>query len=238
MSFKFIGKNTVHLFIGLFMLFSFTSVCYGETDYGKLLGVNDRGTLDNILDETKDVLEKNPQDLDSVIRRGIAYHNIAHSRVKGVAKEAVSYLKKAIKIYPDDALLLVLQGSCTTMIGRDSKAIGDKMRFVNEGTGIIDRAVSMAPDNVTVRMVRANNSSGLPNLFKRKRFTKVDMLHIEEIIKKSPKDVNAELQAQVYYRLGKIYKREGDKTSAKSYFEKAAGVLPDSEWGEKARDEL
>ncbi len=238
MSFKFIGKNIVHLFTGLFFLLSLSSVSYGETDYGELLSVDDRGTLNAILEETEDVLEKNPQDLDSIIRRGIAYHNIAHARVKGVAKEAVSYLKKAIKLYPDDALLLVLQGSCTTMIGRDSEAIRDKMRYVNQGTALIDSAVRMAPDHVTVRMVRANNSSGLPNLFKRKRFTKEDLLHIEGIIKKSLKDVKPELQAQVYYKLGKIYKNEGDKTAAKSYYEKAAAVMPDSEWGKQARDEL
>ena len=58
------------------------------------------------------------------------------------------------------------------------------MRYVNEGTPLIDRAVNMAPDNVFVRMVRSDNSAGLPKMFGRNHFAKEDLLHIEGIIKR------------------------------------------------------
>jgi len=234
MAIKLLDKKTAYIIIGLFFLLNLPTVGYGETDFGILLGTDDKGELNRVIDETEKVLEKNPKDIDSITKRGIAYHNIAHSKVKGVAKTCVKYLKKDTKAYPDDALLLALLGSCTTMIGRDAKAIDKKMRSVNKGTGLIDRAIMMAPDHVLARMVRANNSSGIPKLFKRRKFTKIDLLHIDKVLKKSPEAINKATQAQVYYKLGKIFYSEGDKAMSQSYYKKAVAVSPDSIWAKRA----
>jgi tetratricopeptide (TPR) repeat protein len=67
---------------------------------------------------------------------------------------------------------------------------------------------------------------------------KKDFLYIEEIIKKSPKEVPVSAQAQVYYKLGMIYDSDGDDSAAESYFKKALEISPDSVWGNKARKEL
>jgi len=112
------------------------------------------------------------------------------------------------------------------------------MRYVNEGTPLIDRAVNKAPDNVYVRLIRSDNSGGLPKMFGRNHFTKEDLLHIEGIIKRAPKEVPGDFQAKVYYKLGNVFKSEKDSSTAKSYFKKAAELSPDSEWGKKAKAEL
>lgn len=235
---KIIGRKIVYLVSGLFFLFSLSTFSYGETDYGSILGTDDKGELKRILKEAEKVLENNPKDVDSITKRGIVYHNIAHSKEKGVAKTCVKYLKKDTKTYPEDPLLLALLGSCTTMMGRDASDIGNKMRYVNSGAGIIDRAIMKSPDHVLARMVRANNSTGIPRFFKRRKFTKIDLLHIEKIIKESPQKVTADLQAQVYYKLGKIYITEGNPALTESCFKKAVEVSPDSKWGKMARKGL
>ena len=67
------------------------------------------------------------------------------------------------------------------------------------------------------------------------KYAKDDLLHIEGIIKKAPKEVPLDLQAEVYYKLGRFFKSENDSSTAKSYFKKAAEVFPDSEWGRRQK---
>ncbi len=124
------------------------------------------------------------------------------------------------------------------MKGRDAKEIDRKMRFVNRGAGMIDKAIMKEPDHVMVRMVRANNSSGLPKFFKRRKYTKIDLLHIEKVITASPEALNKAGQAQVYFKLGKIFYSEGDKALSQSYYKKAVEASPDSIWGKRAQKRI
>lgn len=230
-------KNPVCITV-LFFILALPSFVLGETDFAAVLDSDDRSYLDSILEETKGILDKAPNDIESITKRGIAFHNIAHSKVKGVAKECTSFLKKASKKHPDDVLILALLGSCITMKGRDAKEIDKKMRFVNKGAGIIDKAVMKEPDHVIVRMVRGRNSTGLPKLFKRRKFTKIDFLHIDKIVSKSPDALNVATQAQVYYKLGKIFSSEGDKALSQSYYKKTVAVSPDSIWAKRANKRI
>ena len=234
-----VGRIIVFLLIILLYVFSLFSLSYGQNvDVGKLLGIHDKGELIKITQEAEKNLKKNSKDKNTLLTLGMAYHSLADMKVKEAPSKCIEYLKPANKLYPEDALILAVLGSCITMVGRDSSSISDKMRYVNEGTPLIDKAVNMAPDDVFVRMVRAGDSAGLPKLFGRTKYVKEDLLYVEGIIKKSSKEVPLDLQAEVYYKLGKVFKSEANDSSANSYFKKAVGVLPDSEWGKKAKSEL
>ena len=232
------GRKLLYLLLGLFYVVSLSSLSYGDTDLGSQLGVLNKGELNRIVGEAEKVLATNPKDRDSLVRLGIAYHNLANLGVKDVAAKGVDYLKQADKLYPDDPLILAVLGSVVTILGRETSNMVDKMRYVNEGTPLIDRAVNKAPDNVYIRLIRSDNSAGLPKMFGRNHFTKEDLLHIEGIIKRAPKEVPVDFQAKVYYKLGNVFKSEKDSSTAKSYFKKAAELSPDSEWGKKAKAEL
>lgn len=243
MSFNIVGstveRKVFYLLLGLFYLVNLSSLSYAENiDVGKLLGIRDKGELNKITGEAEKVYQKTPKDKNNLLTLGMAYHSLADMKVKGAPEKCIEYLKPANKLYPEDALILAVLGSCMTMVGRDSSNITDKMRYVNEGTPMIDKAVNMAPDNVFIRMVRAGDSAGLPKLFGRMKYVKNDLLHIEGVIKKSPKEVPVDLQAEVYYKLGRLFIFDGDGSSAKSYFKKAVEVCPDSEWGKMAKKEL
>jgi tetratricopeptide (TPR) repeat protein len=235
---KRIRRNIISLLSGLFMIVTFSPSSYGDTDPGSLLGLRVKGDLYKVIGEAEKVLEKNPKDKDSFIKLGIAYHNLANMEVKDAAPKGVEYLKQGNKLYPDDALILAVLGSCITIVGRNASNIVEKMRYVNEGTPLIDKAVNVAPDNIFVRMVRSDNSAGIPKMFGRTHFAKEDLLHIEGIIKRSPKEVSLDMQTEVYYKLGNIFKSEKDESKAKSYFKRAAELSPDSEWGKRAKREL
>jgi tetratricopeptide (TPR) repeat protein len=234
-----IGRKILYLLMGLFYVVSLSSLSSGENiDVGRLLGIRDKGELNKLAGEAEKVFQKNPKDKNSLITLGIAYHNLAILEVKKASEKAEEYLNQMTKLYPEDALSLALLGSAISMVGRDSYNIVKKMGNVNKGAELLDKAVTMAPDNVLVRMVRANNSLDIPKTFGRQKIGKGDLLHIEGIINKSPKEVTIDVQTEVYYQLGNIFKSEKDVSTAKSYFKKAAEVFPDSEWGKKAKKEL
>ncbi len=233
-----IGRKIAYLLMGLCLAVSLSPLSYAEIDAGKLLRIFDKGELNKIADEAEKVYEKNPKDKDNLTRIGIAYHNLAILEVKGASGKAAKYLREGTKLYPEDALLLALLGSSTSMVGRDEWNIVTKKSKASEGYAILDKAVTMAPDNVFIRMIRANNSLAAPKSFGRQKIAKGDLLHIEGIINKAPKEVTAEIQTQVYYKLGTIFRSEKDESKAKSYFKKAAELAPDSEWGKKAKKEL
>ncbi len=233
-----IRRKTGYLLMGLFFAVISSSSSYGEIDGGRLLSIENKGELSKIADEAEKVYEKNPKDKDNLTKLGIAYHNLAILEVKGASGKAAKYLREANKLYPEDALLLALLGSSTSMVGRDEWNIVTKMGKANEGFGFLDKAVTMAPDNVFIRMIRANNSLQIPKSFGRQKIAKGDLLHVEGIINRAPKEVTVGLQTQVYYKLGNIFKSEKDSSTAKAYFKKAAELSPDSEWGKKAKKEL
>ncbi len=238
MSGKKMRRNIIGLLSGLSIVVILSPLSFGATDVGSLLGLRDKGELYRIASEAEKVLEKNPKDKDGLIRLGIAYHNLAIMEVKGASAKAFPYLKQADKLFPEDPLILAVLGSSITMVGRDASNIVDKMRIVNEGTPLIDKAVNKAPDNVFIRMIRSENSAGLPKMFSRNHFAKQDLLHIEGIIKRATKEVPVNIQTVTYYKLGIIFKSEKDSSTAKSYFKKAAELSPDSDWGKKAKAEL
>jgi len=232
-----IGRKGFSFLIGIFYLLSVSSLAFGD-DVGKLLGLRDKDQLNKIISEAEKVFAKDPKDKNNLLTLGMALHSLADMKVKGAPQKCVDFLKHANKEYPENGLIIAVMGSCLTMVGRDAPSIPDKMRYVNEGTPMIDKGVSMAPDDIYIRMVRAGDSAGLPKMFGRMKYVKEDFLHIEGIIKKTPKNVPLELQAEVYYKLGMVFKSEKDEASAKSYFKKAVEVVPDSEWGKKAKSEL
>jgi tetratricopeptide (TPR) repeat protein len=227
------------LVVGLFLLLILFSPAFGETDFGRILGIEDKGELNSMIDEAKKAIEKNPEDKDSLIKLGIAYHNLGDFGESTAPKESVKYLKRAKKLYPDDALIGAVLGSSTTMMGKYAKdKVTEGRKLVNKGGALLDRAVASAPDDALVRIIRANNSRGLPKLFGRRHYFKEDLLHVEKLIDKSPSAYNEDLKAQVYYRLGAAYNDEGDIASAKLYFKKAVEIAPNSLSGKKAQRTL
>jgi hypothetical protein len=107
MSGKKMRRTIIGLLSGLFMIGTFSSLGYGDTDPGSLLGLRDKGELYRIAGEAEKVYEKNPKDKDGLIRLGIAYHSLAIMEVKGASAKAFEYLKRANKLLPEDPLLLL-----------------------------------------------------------------------------------------------------------------------------------
>jgi tetratricopeptide (TPR) repeat protein len=233
------GRKIVSFVLGMLSIFVISTVVYGKTDFSELLSVRDKGELNKIIGEAEKVIKEKPEDKETLITLGIAYHNLGDIGVETAPKESVGYLKKAKKLYPEDAFIGALLGSSTTMMGKYSKwKITTGRKLVGKGGDLLDRAVMKSPDDALVRIVRANNAFGLPKFFGRRHYFKEDMQHVEGLINKSPTEYNKNLKAMVYYKLGEAYEMEGEDSLSKSYFKKAVEVAPDSVSGKDAKKKL
>lgn len=203
-------------------------------DVAKIYNLMDREALKLTIAEIE---TKGGQDIASLKTLGIAWHNLASLEVKGASGRAVETLKTASKAAPGDPETLAYLGSAMTMEARDSWNVVVKVSGVNRGINLMDKAVSLSPDKVVVRMVRGNNSLRLPDFFKRKEIALKDFLHLEALAKKSPGSVDADTLAEISYRLGVIYASRGDARLSSEYMVRAAAAAPQSKWGMEARKE-
>ena len=222
----------------LVFFLGFSCVSYGQMKLQEIYGLQDKEALENIISDYEQKLEQNPNDIKTLKILGIAMHNLGISEVKGAPANSVHYLQKVYELHPDDYEVLAYLGSAKTMKARDSWNVITKVSSVNKGAKLMDRAVSKAPDNLIVRIVRANNSLSLPEFFKRKHLALKDLLHIERLMKEKEADFDIKLQTEVFYKIGKYYQEQGSSKEAVKYFHKAVQSSEDSKWGIQAKKEL
>lgn len=215
----------------LVMTICCVGIVYGESV--NICEVMDFKELTRIINEKEEILKTHPSDISTLKVLGIAYHNLSVIGKKGVCKKAFSILTKAYELTPQDYEILVYLGSSRTLMGRDAIIPFAKLHYVYNGCRIMDEAVSKSPDNIIVRLTRANNSLALPGFFNRAKYAKKDLLHLLKLSKKAPKDFSSELLATIYYTLGEYYKGEGESQwdKARECWEKAIEIAPESKDG-------
>jgi len=223
--------------IGIIFL-SISVPCYAEIELQQLYGLRDKESLQDFIQKTEKEVGITSSDAQKIKMLGIAYHNLAIFKVKDASRKAVAYLQKADSLSPNNDEVRAYLGSATTMMGRDSWNVLTKIGAVNKGIKIIDDAVVRMPDNIVIRMVRANNSLDLPDLFKRKEIAKKDFQYLEMLVAKSSSNVEPDIKAEIFYQLGMFYRRENNDSMAKEYFKKAINASPDSQWGKKSGGSL
>jgi len=167
-------------------------------------------------------------------RIGIAWHNLSVLEVGGASKQADRWLEKAKNAAPMDYEVMVYYGSARTMVGRDSWNVLTKMSTVNKGIAIIDKAVRQAPDNVIVRMVRANNSLALPEMFKRHPKAKEDFGFLHGRLDKL--DISAETKAEICFKLGKTFAFKKNRIGEETEPDQGNKTQERTSLGQKLRD--
>nr|VFK17315.1 MAG: hypothetical protein BECKLPF1236B_GA0070989_11148 [Candidatus Kentron sp. LPFa] len=165
-------------------------------------------------------------------RLGIAWHNLSVIEVGGASEQADKWLKKASGAAPTDYEVMAYYGSARTMVGRDSWNVLTKMSATNKGIAIIDKAIRQVPDNVIVRMVRANNSLALPEMFKRKSKARKDFGFLYG--KFDTLALPPETKAEICFKLGEIREEDGDRAGARALYEQARSISPGGQWARQS----
>lgn len=161
-------------------------------------------------------LDQNPADYEALKGLGIIYHSMALKDSNAYAKKAIQYLEQANQKKSDDTEVLCYLGSAYTLLAKDTGDLMSKSSYMNRGIEYMDKAVRMDPDNVSVRLIRANNSKNLPRFLNRRSVAYEDFEYLAGLFEKRP-DVSPSLQVSVYRDLAALYKEDGDAAKAQKY---------------------
>lgn len=199
-------------------------------------GLMDKDKLAAVISAETGKLAANPQDAAALKTLGVAYHNLASLKVDGTAADAVATLTKAVDLLPDDAEALAYLGSAYTMSARDSWNVVDKVKNVNKGIALLDKALRKDGDNIRLRILRANNALALPGMFERKPVAKEDFAFVASRFEASGRS-DPVLLSEIYFKLAGLYGEEGDAAKRSAYLTKARETAPASPWAQKAEKE-
>lgn len=222
------------LAIGAFGLASFGMTGPAVAVDPEIYGIMDRDGLTPYIESAEESLDDDPDDLDALKTLGIAHHNLGSIEVSGAPSQAQDYLERVLDIDPDDQLARAYLGSATTMRARDSWNVITRVSNANRGIALIDEAVRHDRENIRLRLLRANHSYSLPDMFERELIALDDFRYavgrMEEALGSDPAAV-----AQVHVRIGQL---STDSDESTEHFEQAIERAPESEWAETAREAL
>jgi tetratricopeptide (TPR) repeat protein len=173
--------------------------------------------------ELQQRLDQNLSDYEALRSLGIVYYAAALKDSKAYAKKAIHYLEEANQKKPEDAEVLCCLGTTYTLLAKDASDLASITSNTNKGIGFMDKAVRMDPDNISVRMIRANNSRYLPKFLNRRSVAYEDFEHLVSLFEKKS-DVSPALKASVYRDLAGLYKEDGDAAKAQKYEAMAANI--------------
>lgn len=163
-----------------------------------------------------------------------------HRRAAAGDKEevagALAYFEKALKENPADNLLKAYHADCLSMAGRDSD--DHSLLFGNAIKALInfDKAVNGSPDNIEIRLLRADHSYRLPESFFRRSATA--MGDYEYLIRRYEEDnsiFDEQTYLQILENLGKVYERLEMQEEAKSVWDKLHDLTDDEKYLLKQR---
>jgi len=181
-------------------------------------------------------ISRNPHDTSALLNLGIAYHNQGVAGDEDAVEKGFVCLDTVLTLDPTNAVALAYRGSLWTLRGRDAWWPFTKMSDVDKGIDEMDKAVDLAPDNVSVRITRGINSVNLPSMFKRIGTALKDFSYLLNQPSFSHFDLG--LQSRIYYWAGVAYKHDNQPAKAKVYLQRAIDVAPESETAKNAKQEL
>ena len=168
-------------------------------------------------------LNQTPGDNETLKTLGIAYHIMAIKNPRTYAPLAYKTLSKAYKKIENDYDTLCYLGSATTMMAMATNDVSQMGSYASKGIALMDKAVRMAPDSITVRLIRAHNSKSLPGFFGRRSLAIEDFEYLAEMIRRKPR-FPVPVKKQVYSNLSDLYEKSGETAKAEEYKKLADGI--------------
>ncbi len=181
-------------------------------------------------------LQSDRDSIKALRELGIIYHMKA---VEGPGemdsiRESHSLLKKAHARDKTHMITKAFLGSITTMMAITVEDGLQKMKYVNRGTRLLDKAIREEPDNLELRILRGRNALNLPEFFNRARIAVLDFRHALKLAK----NASVEFRASLHFNLGQAYEMSGDPEKANAQWQQVIRLAPHYPEAEKARDKI
>jgi signal transduction histidine kinase len=168
-----------------------------------------------------------PNNLSLQLNLGRAYHWLALSHEEDALIEGEKTFKQILARKPDNAVALAYAGSLLGLkIGYHLIPEDQVVPTANQAGAALDRAVSLAPNSIEVRMARGYTSFYTPSIAGRDALAIEDFTRVIELFKQIP--VAEARRAEVLLVLGDAYRKMGEMDSARAQWERARALTPAS----------
>jgi len=196
--------------------------------------LNSKEPPDVTLSHNTDSSEQRSGVLDNYISPEFQSARELHLRgVEGdeeMAERALETLEDLNEEDPDNPFVLAYLGSAKLLAAKRAFFPWNKSSLAEEGLLLLDRAVSLAPDNLEIRFVRGISSYPLPASFDRHESACADFAAVagraEEAVPAGKMD--ASLAAKTFYYHGLCLEENGRRKDARASWDKAAAIAPGS----------
>lgn len=162
---------------------------------------------------------------------GVELHLRALSGDKTATEKAFDYYSKAHQANRKDQLIAAYYADCMSMKGRDAKDPKDLFANAIKAMKELDNCVNREPDNIQIRLLRANQSFRLPEAFFRRTLTAIE--DFKYFIRRYEKDNSVFAQEtywQILFDLGSGYKRLDMEKEAQETWQKLLALKPDPKY--------
>ncbi len=148
----------------------------------------------------------------------------------GQAHEALAEFERA---YPGDPVAKAYHGSLELLDAAHSWAIWNLHKQAADGLSLLDAAVAEAPDEPEARFIRAATSWHLPGFYHRKAQCEADFQLLAGRAEQDAREgkLPPELAAATYNYWGQILVGRNDTSGARTAFQTAVRIAPQSPGG-------
>lgn len=146
----------------------------------------------------------------AAFERAVALHDAGRDGDADAVGEAVEAFERLVEADPENAHARAYLGSSYALTARDASEVADRIRYVNRGLRYLDAAVEVAPDDFVIRLIRANVSAGLPEMFGRRERAIEDMLALDAMFEATRSPRMAGPMLGIYDQLSELAPEKGD----------------------------
>ncbi|MCX7922093.1 MAG: tetratricopeptide repeat protein [Clostridia bacterium] len=174
-----------------------------------------------------------------VLVEGLELHSRAFSGGREDVAKASEYFEKLYNQNPGDSLIAAYYADCLSLMGREAREPSAMFGSAIRAIKMLDSAVNGSPDNIEIRLLRANQSYRLPESFFKRTATAIN--DFEYLIGRYENDNSLMTQDFYYnllYLLGKSYQRIGMESEAETIWKKLLSISGNSKYKGLANKEL
>ena len=192
----------------------------------------DEGTLKQLIAD----LETNAESAVLHRRLGIAYFKLSYPDRWDYITHAIEHLEVAARLQPNLPETTIYLGLSQAINARKpGLSLLARLGSARGGFQLMDQAVGLAPDNFSVRLLRAKADLAAPPMLGRRDLLKEGWLWISDQLA-NPDALSADLRARGYLFLGDHADRiMKDRDQARRHWQRAAELAKGLPLAEKAR---
>ena len=188
--------------------------------------------------ELQAALSRNGMDAAALKELGDHWFGRAVNGDKGAVEQGLDIYLSLMQLEPTQPLHLCRFGSLSTMKGRDAALPLARLWHVQKGLESMGKAVALAPDDLGIRLTRANTCNALPAQFKQAETAVQDCEHAGWLLAQAPGRFPQELGFQTRLLLASSLKKAGREAEARGTLERLVTEAQGTPFAAQAKELL